>query len=134
MDKIHILEYSHSQKIPFLNNTTPNWSNRGKFRNDFIIMVESVVSNSSDKEIISTLAKKIVRHGLAVPAIFFLEMVKYLSFFGSQLMVFFGPVITVFIQSESYYKITHLLEERQNVEFLMLEIERIESDNKKKEL
>jgi len=48
-------------------------------------------------------------------------------------LVFFGPVITVFIQSESYYKITHLLEERQNVEFLMLEIERIESDNKKKE-
>jgi len=49
------------------------------------------------------------------------------------LMVFFGPVITVFIQSESYYKITHLLEERQNIEFLMLEIERIESENKKKE-
>ena len=49
-------------------------------------------------------------------------------------MVFFGPVITVFIQSKSYYKITHLIEERQNVEFLMLEIERIESDNKKKEL
>ena len=48
-------------------------------------------------------------------------------------MVFFGPVITVFIQSKSYYKITHILEERQNVEFLMVEIERLESDLKKKE-
>ena len=93
----------------------------------------SMTIDPSDRQLISNLAQKIVRHGMAVPAIFFLEMVKYMSFIGSQLMVFFGPVITVFIQSKSFYQITHLLEERQNVEFLMLEIERIESDNKKKE-
>ena len=87
----------------------------------------------SDRQLISNLAEKIVSHGMAVPAIFFLEMVKYMSYIGSQLLVFFGPVITVFIQSQSYYKITHLLEERQNIEFLMLEIERMESENKKKE-
>jgi len=96
-------------------------------------MDNSVTISQSDRQLISKLAHKIVRHGMAMPAIFFLEMVKYMSFIGSQLMVFFGPVITVFIQSKSNYKITHLLEERQNVEFLMLEIERIESDNKKKE-
>ena len=95
-------------------------------------MDNSVIISQSDRELISSLAQKIVGHGMAVPAIFFLEMVKYMSFVGSQLMVFFGPVITVFIQSESYYKITHLLEDRQNIEFLMFEIERIESDNKKK--
>ena len=91
-------------------------------------MVQSLVSNISDKEIISNLAKKIVRHGLAVPAIFFLEMVKYLSFFGSQLMVFFGPIITVFIASSSYYKYAELLEDRNNVEFLLVELERLESE------
>ena len=96
-------------------------------------MDHSVTISQSDRQLISKLAHKIIRHGMSVPAVFFLEMVKYMSFIGSQLMVFFGPVITVFIQSESYYKITHLLEERQNVEFLMLEIERIESGNKKKE-
>ena len=96
-------------------------------------MDDSAAISQSDSQLISNLAEKIVRHGMAVPAIFFLEMVKYMSFIGSQLMVFFGPVISVFIQSESYYKITHLLEERQNVEFLMLEIERMESNNKKKE-
>ena len=95
-------------------------------------MDNSVIISQSDRELISKLAHKIVRHGMAVPAIFFLEMVKYMSFIGSQLMVFFGPVITVFIQSESFYKLTHLLEERQNVEFLILEIERLEFDNKKK--
>ena len=97
------------------------------------MMDNSAAISQSDSQLISNLAEKIVRHGMAVPAVFFLEMVKYMSFIGSQLMVFFGPVITVFIQSGSYYKITHLLEERQNVEFLMLEIERIEADNKKKE-
>ena len=96
-------------------------------------MNNSVTISQSDRKLISDLAQKIVKHGMAVPAILFLEMVKYMSFIGSQLMVFFGPVITAFIQSESYYKMTHLLEERQNIEFLMLEIERIESDNKKKE-
>ena len=96
-------------------------------------MDHSSTISQSDRELISNLAAKIVRHGMAMPAIFFLEMVKYMSFIGSQLMVFFGPVITVFIQSESYYKITHLLEERENVEFLMLEIEKIESGNNKKE-
>ena len=93
----------------------------------------SMTINPSDRQLISNLAQKIVRHGMAVPAIFFLEMVKYMSFIGSQLMVFFGPVITVFIQSDSYYKLTHLLEERQNIEYLMIEIERIESDMDKKE-
>ena len=98
------------------------------------MMDNSSAISQSDRQLISNLAEKIVRHGMAVPAILSLEMVKYMSFISSQLMVFFGPVITVFIQSESYYKITHLLEERQNVEFLMLEIERIESHNKKKGL
>ena len=93
----------------------------------------SIVMSQSDRQLIFNLAQKIVRHGMAVPAIFFLEMIKYMSFISSQLMVFFGPVITVFIQSEIYYETTHLLEDRQNVEFLMLEIERIEYDNKKKE-
>ena len=97
------------------------------------MMTDSLSMHRTDQQLITGLADKIVRRGLAVPAILFLEMVKYMSFIGSQLMVFFGPVISVFIQSESYYKITHLLEERQNVEFLMLEIEKIESGNNKKE-
>ena len=93
-------------------------------------MNNGLASYSSDEELISNLAKKIVRHGLAVPAIFFIEMVKYLSFFGSQLMVFFGPVITVFITPSLYYKYAELLEDRKNVEFLLLELERLESEKK----
>lgn len=86
------------------------------------------VSNT-DKQIIIDLANKIFNHGLSVPAIFFLEMVKYLSFFGSQLLIFFGPIITVFIPSESFYKVAELLEDRKNIELLLKEIERLENIN-----
>ena len=82
---------------------------------------------NNQREIIARLAGKIVSHGMSTPAIFFLEMVKYVSFLGSQLMVFFGPIITVFVQGHSYYEIAELLEDRDNVEFLLTEIERLES-------
>ena len=85
----------------------------------------------SDRQLILNLAQKIVRHGMAIPAIFFLEMVKYLSFFGGQLMIFFGPIITAFIPSHSYYKIAELLEDKKNVEFLLIQIERLEELKKK---
>ena len=96
-------------------------------------MGESISIVKSDNQLISDLAEKVVNRGMAVPAIFFLDMMKYLSFFGGQLMVFFGPIITAFIASQSYYKFAELLEDRNNVEFLLIEIERIERDNKKKE-
>ena len=95
------------------------------------MMDDSISICKSDKQLISSLAQKIVRHGMAIPAIFFLEMVKYLSFFGSQLMIFFGPIITVFIPSHSYYKMAELLEERKNVEYLLVQIERLEKLRKK---
>ena len=89
-------------------------------------MAESISIAQSDKQLISDLAEKVVNHGMAVPAIFFLDMMKYLSFFGGQLMVFFGPIITAFISSQSYYKFAELLEDRNNVEFLLTEVERLE--------
>ena len=58
---------------------------------------------------------------------------KYLSFFGGQLMIFFGPIITAFISTDSYYKFAELLEDKKNVELLLLEIERLESVSKNRD-
>ena len=52
---------------------------------------------------ISNLAKEIVDRGVSVPAIFFLESTKYISFVGSQFLVFLGPVATCFINNNKYY-------------------------------
>ena len=74
---------------------------------------------------ISNLAKEIVDRGMSVPAIFFLESTKYISFIGSQFLVFLGPIATCFINNKKYHNFTEILEEKGNIEFLLNEIERI---------
>ena len=53
-----------------------------------------------NQKIISNLAKEIVDRGMSVPAIFFLESTKYISFIGSQFLVFLGPIATCFISNK----------------------------------
>ena len=77
------------------------------------------------QKIISDLANDIVQRGLSVPAIFFLESTKYVSFIGSQFLVFLGPIATCFINNQKYYDFTTLLEKKSNIDFLINEIERI---------
>ena len=78
-----------------------------------------------EQKIISNLAEEIVQRGLAVPSIFFLESTKYISFLGSQFLVFLGPIATCFINNKKYYNFTQILEEKSNINFLINEIERI---------
>ncbi len=79
-----------------------------------------------DKEFLSKLAKRIHNSGLITPAIFFLEMAKPLSLLGSHVLVFFGPIINAFIQSETYYRKLEIFQNTENVEYLLTMIEEIE--------
>ena len=79
----------------------------------------------NDQKIISDLAEEIVNRGMTVPAIFFLESTKYISFIGSQFLVFLGPIATCFINNQKYYDFTKVLEKKSNIEFLLTEIERL---------
>lgn len=81
-----------------------------------------------NEKIISKLASEIVERGMSVPAIFFLESTKYLSFLGSQFLVFLGPIATCFINNNKYYNVTDMLEDKDNVEQLILQIERLNID------
>ena len=80
---------------------------------------------NDNQKIISRLAADIVKRGVSVPAIFFLESTKYISFVGSQFLVFLGPIATCFINNQKYYNYTSIFEDRKNVEFLISEIEKI---------
>tara|TARA_B100000579_G_C22418626_1_gene659738 strand:- start:104 stop:373 length:270 start_codon:yes stop_codon:yes gene_type:complete len=82
--------------------------------------------SKTDLKHIQRMAKRIYDSGLSVPAILFLDMMKYVSFLGSQAMVFFGPVLTVFIQSDPYYKMAELMQDKNNIELLLQEIEKLE--------
>ena len=77
------------------------------------------------QKILSKFAKEISDRGMSVPAVFFLESTKYISFIGSQFLVFLGPIATCFINNNKYYNFTEILEDRENIEFLLNELERI---------
>ena len=77
------------------------------------------------KDILNKFAKEIVDRGVSIPAIFFLESTKYISFVGSQFLVFLGPIATSFVSTQKYYQFTELLEDRDNIEYVLSEIERL---------
>lgn len=88
-----------------------------------------------DEALLDRLATSTVRVGMAVPAIFFLESVKPLNFIGSQVLVFFGPLVTAFfpvdsITADGYMRLAALLERRDSLEALVLKIEKQLDDSR----
>jgi hypothetical protein len=69
------------------------------------------------------LSKEIVARQLTVPAIIFLESIKPLSFLGNQMLIFANPVISLVVNSGDYYRFVRMLENRENIERLILSIE-----------
>ena len=80
--------------------------------------------NHKEKRIMDLYAKKVIDKGMSVPAVFFLEMFKYLSFVFSQSMILFGPLATIFLNSKRYYEVSDILSNRNNVEYFICQIER----------
>ncbi len=83
-----------------------------------------------DQAFLEKVAKKIHKSGFVTPAIFFLEMTKPLALLGSHALVFFGPVLNAFIQSENYYRAVQVFEEPVNIEILLDMIESLELNDK----
>ena len=65
---------------------------------------------------------------MAVPAVFFLESAKPLTFVGSQALVFMEPIIKAFLTIPQYSRFARLMEDRQNVELLIQAVERLDRD------
>jgi hypothetical protein len=85
------------------------------------------------RAIVDGLADWVVRRGMTVPAILFLETVKPLSYVGSQVVVFFSPVLEVLFSSVSITAFQGMMEDRNNVELLLREIERRDAEAVKKQ-
>lgn len=80
--------------------------------------------SDEDKQLIERLAKGIVTRGLAVPSVMFLESIKPLNFIGSQVMVFFRPIVAAIFPTSLYDRFEKLLEKRQSIEWLLISIEK----------
>jgi len=83
-------------------------------------------NTNTEKEFIRNIASRIHQSGFITPAVFFLELTKPLSLIGSHAMIFFGPIINAFINTEGYYKAAEIFEKSENVELLIQEIEKLE--------
>jgi len=89
--------------------------------------------DATEVDLIDKVAGKVVQWGMSVPAILFLESGKPLNFIASQLLHFFNPFLSVFINTNHYGKFAELLEKRQFLEEIVQVIERKESEMKRED-
>ena len=87
---------------------------------------------NNEKDILNDFAIKIVERNLSVVAIFFLESTKYVSFIGSQFLFFLGPISTMFVNDKKYYQFIDIIEKKENIEYLINQIENIQLNIKNK--
>jgi hypothetical protein len=69
----------------------------------------------------------------AAPAVLFLESAKPLSFLGNQALIFFQPIVQSIFSFKTYDEVTDILEDRENLEYLLRKIEELEAEYVKKE-
>jgi hypothetical protein len=90
-------------------------------------MTDSIPFTPEQDLMLDMIAQAIVRRGMSVPAVFFMQTLKPLNFIGSQALVFFGPVIESIFPKNGIYDFAELMENRDNVDRLMAKIEALES-------
>jgi hypothetical protein len=82
---------------------------------------------AEENAVLDKLAHKVVDKGMAVPAILFLESVKPLNYIGSQMMVFFEPIVQTVFNFKDYSTLRTTLEKRHSIEILLLKIEEFDA-------
>lgn len=92
-----------------------------------------MTSEEADEALLDSVAGRIVRMGMAVPAIFFLESAKPLNFIGSQALVFLEPFVKSFLNIASYDRFTALMEDRSSIERLLIRVEKLDEEARQKE-
>lgn len=79
-------------------------------------------------ELLEKVARRVVDLRASAMAIFLLEATKPLSFLGSQLLVFFNPIIQPIFNFKDYEEVTEMIENRDNIEFLIQRIEKLQDE------
>jgi hypothetical protein len=87
----------------------------------------------SQREVMDRFAAKVVEWRMSAPAILFLESVKPLSFLGNQALIFFQPIVQSLFNFRTYDEFIEILEDRQNLEYLLVRIEELEAEHVKTE-
>lgn len=86
------------------------------------------LSDERRDELIDRLAAKVIKHGMASPAILFLEMHKPFAFLASQTVILSSGFLVPFVGFQNIQEYSKLMETSENVERL---IRRIETSHEK---
>ena len=85
------------------------------------------------KAVMDRFARKIIDWRMSAPAILFLESAKPLSFLGNQALVFFQPMVQAIFNFKTYDEVVEILEDRDNLEYLLSQLEKLEAERTKAE-
>jgi len=85
------------------------------------------------KEVMNRLAQKVIDWRMTAPAILFIESAKPLSFLGNQALVFFQPMVQSIFNFKTYDEVIEILEDRDNLEYLLSKIEELEAERSRAE-
>jgi len=90
--------------------------------------VKFELTDERKKFLMNKIAQKVVDFSMATVAIVMLESSKPLSFLANQFLIFMQPFYRAFFSYREYEEITTMLEDRNNIEVLICEIERLEEE------
>jgi hypothetical protein len=88
---------------------------------------------AEEMEVMEKVAGKVVQWGMSVPAILFLESSRPFNFLASQVLHFFNPFVSVFLDTHQYGKFASLLEKRESIEEILKVIERKEAERQRED-
>jgi hypothetical protein len=77
-----------------------------------------------DHELVERLAAFVVRRGMTTPALMALESGRPLNFIGSQLLAFFGPLLTFVFSAPEYDRFILILGKRSSIDLIIQAIEK----------
>ena len=93
----------------------------------------AVELTQQQQELMEKVAQRVVDLRVSTMAVFLLESTKPLSFLGSQLLVFFNPIIQPVFNFRDYETVTEMIENRDNIEYLIQRIEQLQDEQIQRE-
>jgi hypothetical protein len=84
---------------------------------------EEFAATDEEKRVVDFLAERVVRHGMTLPAVMFLESARPMNFVGAQVMAFFEPVVRGLLDWRGYAVLQALLHRRGSIPMILDRIE-----------
>ena len=82
---------------------------------------------------IDAVCRQIVKRHLTTPTLLFLEMSRPLNYFGSQVLHFFAPFLSMLSSRQGHRHFAAFLEHRGSIDYLCRRIEELEAQATRKE-